>query len=135
MFHSHPGPIAQIRCGKVQLYYNSLPLIHRYVEKELPEKALAILKEESLASLPNVVIWMMSVEAQPPPLHLLNWMQGLVIAGMGTGGFPSFLFFPILFGFALFVSFLFFFSFFFFFFFVFVSLFLFFFCFCTKTLL
>lgn len=105
MFQSHPGPIGQLRCGEVIFYYTGLPLLSRDVELECPEKAKEILALRSegevgvgpveqqeggllmkeLALVPKVAIWHMALQAFPPPESLLESLDGLIVAGMGTG--------------------------------------------------
>jgi len=118
MFHSHPGPIAQLRCGELQLYYLGLPTIKRHTDPELPQLAAEIVRDSTsntadnenndnsagdevkarserdrehaeqareLVLLPRVAIWTMAVQSMPPPAALLETLDGLVVAGMGTG--------------------------------------------------
>lgn len=71
-FQSNPGPIGQIRCGHVVYYYSSLPATKKKTDIKLEQ-----LKR-------NIPIWSMAVGMQ----FKEEWLQhvdGLVIAGMGTG--------------------------------------------------
>ena len=71
-FQSHPGPIGQIRRGKALFYYFSLPPLERYANarRELVTK--------------KVLIWTMVIDPILPEVLLQN-IDGLIIAGMGTG--------------------------------------------------
>ncbi len=72
LFQSHPGPIAQIRSGKPLFYYCGLPPIKRFTKAQR-EKASN-----------RVMIWTMTVDPILPEA-LLEDLDGLVLAGMGTG--------------------------------------------------
>jgi L-asparaginase len=75
-FQSHPGPIAQIRRGKPLFYYSGLPPIHR----------LTSARREKASN--RVMIWTMAVDPILPEDMLKN-LDGLVLAGMGTGSIAT----------------------------------------------
>jgi L-asparaginase len=72
LFQSHPGPIAQIRSGKPLFYYCGLPLMQRFVKAQR-EKASN-----------RVMVWTMTVDPILPEA-MLESLDGLVLAGMGSG--------------------------------------------------
>ncbi|WP_218079751.1 asparaginase domain-containing protein [Anthocerotibacter panamensis] len=72
MFQSHPGPMAQIRRGRPLYYYLGLPPIERYPSAQLQAKT------------PQVMIWTMALDPVLPSA-LLPALDGLVLAGQGTG--------------------------------------------------
>jgi L-asparaginase len=76
LFQSHPGPIAQIRSGKPLFYYCGLPLMQRFVKAQR-EKASN-----------RVMVWTMTVDPILPEA-LLEGLDGLVLAGMGTGSIAT----------------------------------------------
>jgi L-asparaginase len=75
-FQSHPGPIAQIRRGKPLFYYSGLPPIQR----------LTSARREKASN--RVMIWTMAVDPILPEDMLKN-LDGLVLAGMGTGSIAT----------------------------------------------
>lgn len=76
-FKSHPGPIGQVRCGRVIFYYDA----------RVKSPAYANLAIEKLNHL-NVPIWTMTVSPFFPE-GMLPLIDGLVIAGMGTGSLSN----------------------------------------------
>jgi L-asparaginase len=76
LFQSHPGPIAQIRSGKPLFYYCGLPLMQRFVKA----------RREDASN--RVMLWTMTVDPILPEA-LLEGLDGLVLAGMGTGSLAT----------------------------------------------
>jgi L-asparaginase len=76
-FKSHPGPIGEVRCDKVIFYYDVSCKTETYADLDL----------EKLYSL-NVPIWTMTTSPYFPSEMLPN-IDGLVIAGMGTGSLAN----------------------------------------------
>lgn len=76
-FKSHPGPIGQIRRGEAVFYYTSVPPHQRILNSD-----------RNLVNNSRVGIWIMSLD---PYLDeaTLEQLDGLVIAGMGTGSVAS----------------------------------------------
>lgn len=72
-FQSHPGSIADIRRGRPCYYYTMLPQPQRYL----------LVDEVRLTRL-KVIVWTMVVQAFLPE-QILDGVDGLVVAGMGTG--------------------------------------------------
>ena len=72
LFQSHPGPIAQIRSGKPLFYYTALPPMQRCLSAQRKKVNN------------RVMIWTMTLD---PILSeaMLEGLDGLVLAGMGTG--------------------------------------------------
>jgi L-asparaginase len=76
-FKSHPGSIGEVRCDKVIFYYDVLNKTETYENLDL----------DKLYSL-NVPIWTMTISPYFPTEMLPN-IDGLVIAGMGTGSLSN----------------------------------------------
>jgi L-asparaginase len=76
-FKSHPGPLGEVRCGKVIYYYDITKKSETYKNLDL----------DKLYSL-KIPIWTMAISPYFPREMLPN-IDGLVIAGMGTGSLAS----------------------------------------------
>jgi L-asparaginase len=76
-FRSHPGPIGETRCNEVIYYYDTITRTKTYNN----------LDHERLYSI-KVPIWTMTVSPHLPEAYL-EGIDGLVIAGMGTGSIAS----------------------------------------------
>lgn len=76
-FQSHPGPIAQMRLGP-HFYYAGLPKMKRFLT----------LDDDKLRQL-NVLLWPVTAQPTRVPVSLLKTLDGMVIAGMGTGSVPQ----------------------------------------------
>ena len=73
-FQSHPGPIGQIRRGRPIFYYTKLPEMQRFPN---------VPREKFIQT--NILLWTMVVDPWFPETALDNGVDGLIIAGMGTG--------------------------------------------------
>ena len=76
-FQSHPGPIADIRRGRAQFYYTALPELTRYLKPD-PTRLAQV----------NVGLWAMTLQGRIPEAYL-EALDGLVVAGMGTGSLSA----------------------------------------------
>ncbi|KAL4448877.1 hypothetical protein ABPG77_007594 [Micractinium sp. CCAP 211/92] len=106
-FRSHPGPLGQLRGGTPVLYYAppppqatqssaaaSAPAEAQHAQQHpgahppwLPRPEFRRLPAAALAR--HVAIWPLTVDGQPPPEALLSLLDGLVLAGSGTGSLPA----------------------------------------------
>lgn len=75
-FRSHPGPIAQIRRGQPIVYYEGLPPMARFDH----------VRKGDIRG--RVMVWPMTIDPCLPEA-MLEGLDGLVIAGMGTGSVAS----------------------------------------------
>lgn len=102
-FRSHPGPLGQLRGGAALLYYAPPPppaplapgkeaaqaRQHRPTAHPawLPHPQYGHLPPAALAR--RVAIWPLTMDGQAPPEALLSQLDGLVLAGSGTGSLPA----------------------------------------------
>jgi L-asparaginase len=82
-FRSHPGPIGQLRGGQPVFYYAPPPAA---APSFLPDDAFLRLSPAALRT--RVAIWPLAVSALLPD-SLLGELDGLVLAGSGTGSLPA----------------------------------------------
>ncbi|PSC76983.1 L-asparaginase [Micractinium conductrix] len=119
-FHSHPGPIGEVRGGRPLLYYAPVPppqlLAPAPVQQQqqqqqgepsaaqdqqqqqqpsagaapswLPHAAFQRVRGGALAGQ-RVAIWTLTAGALSPPEALLQQLDGLVLAGSGTGSLSA----------------------------------------------
>lgn len=112
-FRSHPGPLGQLRGGRPLLYYAPPP---PPASQRSAAAAAAGMEEQQaqaqqaqqrpcahppwlpcpeFGSLPaaalarRVAIWPLTADGQAPPEGLLSQLDGLVLAGSGTGSLPA----------------------------------------------
>ncbi|KAL4422808.1 hypothetical protein ABPG75_009005 [Micractinium tetrahymenae] len=115
-FRSHPGPLGELRGGAPLLYYAPPPPARctaagaaageaqqqqqqQQAQQQqaqqhpsphppwLPRPEFGRLPAAALAK--RVAIWPLTVDRQPPPAALLGQLDGLVLAGSGTGSLPA----------------------------------------------
>ena len=72
-FESHPGPVAEFRNGRARFHIAGLPPLRRF----------AVLDEARLMAL-QLPIWTMTLQPCLPQ-GWLRQIDGLIVAGMGTG--------------------------------------------------
>lgn len=73
-FQSFPGPIAQFRNGQFYFYYTSLPCTKRYIH---------------VSGLTRVNVPIITVYTNIQQDYSLEKVDGVVVAGMGTGSVPA----------------------------------------------
>lgn len=85
MFDSHPGPIGDIRNGVPRFYFTALPpTCCRYARAA----RRGLLTPAGVASQ-RVATWLQTVGAAAPDAAWLRTLDGIVVAGMGTGSISA----------------------------------------------
>lgn len=83
-FTSHPGPLGQLRAGRPHLYYQPPPPSG---PAWLPDEAFQLLPAAAL-NPQRVAVWTLTASAFLPEA-LLAELEGLVLAGSGTGSLSA----------------------------------------------
>ncbi|KXZ43548.1 hypothetical protein GPECTOR_87g410 [Gonium pectorale] len=84
-FRSHPGPVGQVREGRVRFYCGPPPDV---AEAPLADERFAALEAGTVGRWSRVGIWVTGVDAFVPE-GLLRGVCGLVLAAPGTGSLPA----------------------------------------------
>ncbi|GLC53632.1 hypothetical protein PLESTB_000770800 [Pleodorina starrii] len=84
-FQSHPGPVGQVREGRVRFYYGPPPDAAAWRDPRLAALDAAAVRPYGS----RVGIWLTGVSSGPLPEPLLTQLAGLVLAAPGTGSLSA----------------------------------------------